>query len=306
MSQESPDTAAETIEGVDEDPAGPALHVFILEDDVDLVEVFEGWLNRHYGETVTVHTAHTIEEAEDVLADLYTLEFAIIDRTLPDGTGDELLDRLIVQFDPIMVMITGTVPGPDLVSLPIHDYFVKPVEEDRLIKGISLLEKLDAANALSSYSDARKASLLEFHLDEPDSNPVFRRFAARWEYDRLEIAVHGDEAVVYELYIGEPGVGSDEDRSPVHLSIAGGLSTDIDAMIEEGLVAAEGELVPSGDGEYAWVKRDPEELIDATDGAIGIYRFTCPVPEQYLADLEESPGDLSLTELMGVLEREYN
>lgn len=307
MAQEPPGTAtADAIEGGESDPPGPTFHVMILEDDVDLVDVFEGWLHRHYGETVNVHTAHTIEEAEDVLDTLFTLDFAIIDRTLPDGTGDELLDGLIVRFDPITIMITGTVPGPDLVSLPIHDYFVKPIEEDRLIKGLSLLEKLEAANSLEPYSDARKASLLEFHLEDPDSNPVFRRFAARWEYDRLEIAVHGEEAVVYELYIGEPGVAADEDHSDVHLSIAGGLETDVESMLEADLVAPEGELVPSGGGEYAWVKRDPEELIDASDGAIGIYRFTCAVPEQYITDLEESPGDLSLTDLMAVLEREYN
>lgn len=295
------ETAAEPTQ----ETAEPAFRIFILEDDADLVDVFEAWLHRHYGETVTVHTAHTLAEARAELADIYTLDFAIIDRSLPDGDGDELLDALIAQFDPILVMITGTVPGPDLISLPIHDYFVKPIEEDRLLKGLSLLEKLDAAGALTEYSDARKASLLEYHLEDPDASPVFRRFAARWEYDRLEIATHGDEAVVYELYLGTPEM-TESDAPEVHLSIAGGLAPDIQDLIQEGEIAAEGELVPSGEGDYAWVKREPREQIDTSDGAIGIYRFTCPVPEQYLTDLEESPGQLSLTELMAVLEAEYN
>lgn len=284
----------------------PNFHVFVLEDDEALVEVIEAWLHRHYGEGVTVHTAFSLGGAEAVLEDLYTLDFAIIDRKLPDGHGDELLDPLIERFDPIMVMITGTVPGPELISLPIHDYFVKPIEEDRLINGLSLLEKLAAANSLQAYSDARKASLLEYHLDDPDSNPLFRRFAARWEYDRLEVATYDEEAVVYELYIGPPGADADADSAAVQLSVAGGLNEDVDTLLSDGAIAAEGELVPSGDGEYAWVKHDAGDRIDTSDGAIGIYRFSCPVPEEYVTDLETSPGDLSLTDLMAVLEQEYN
>ncbi len=307
MAQTPPEATSDT-RSAEEDSAGgvPLFRVFILEDDEDLVSLIEAWLHRHYGEEVTVHSAHTLEAAETVLEDLYTLDFAIIDRSLPDGDGDELLDVLIGRFDPIMVMITGTTPGPELISLPIHDYFVKPIDEDRLIKGLSLLEKLAAANSLEAFTDARKASLLEYHLEDPDSNPVFRRFAARWEYDRLEIAVHGDEALVYELYIGGPGEGRDPDHSSVHLSIAGGLNTDIESLMAAEAIAAEGELVPSGDGDYAWVNRRPAEQIDTSDGTIGIYRFTCQVPEQYLTELADSPGDLSVTEVLSILEQEYN
>ena len=52
-----------------------------------------------------------------------------------------------------------------------------------------------------------------------------------------------------------------------------------------------------------WDSGSPGSILIPVDG---IYRFTCPVPEQYLTDLEESPGDISLTDLMAVLEREYN
>jgi CheY-like chemotaxis protein len=290
----------------DGDAAPPGFRVFVLEDDADLVDVIEAWLHRQYGESVTVHTAHTLAEAETELEDLVTIDFAIIDRKLPDGHGDELLDSLIDRFDPILVMITGTVPGPDLIGLPIHDYLVKPVDEAELLNGLSLLEKLEAANALSAYSDARKASLLEYHLEDPDSNPLFRRFAARWEYDRLEVATYGDTAVVYELYIGRPGGESDPETAAVQLSVTGGLDAEVADLLAEGVLAAEGELVPSGGDDYAWVKHSPEDLIDTSDGAIGIYRFTCPVPEQYVADLESRPAEVSLTDLMAVLEAEYN
>jgi CheY-like chemotaxis protein len=296
--------AARTDEGGE--PPAPSFRVFVLEDDAALVDVLEAWLHGHYGDTVTVHTAHNLAEAEAELADLLTLDFAIIDRKLPDGTGDELLDSLIERFDPITVMITGTVPGPDLISLPIHDYFVKPIDEDELLNGLSLLEKLEAANSLQAYSDARKASLLEYHLDEPDANPLFRRFAARWEYDRLEVATYDGEAVVYELYIGAPGADADPDEASVQLSVAGGLAEPVEDLLAEGVLAAEGELVPSGGTDYAWVKHEGEDPIDTSDGAIGIYAFACPVPEEHVTDLESSPGELSLTDLMAVLEAEYN
>jgi len=295
---------ARTDEG--EGPPAPNFRVFVLEDDAALVDVLEAWLHKQYGDTVTVHTAHSLAEAESVLEELLTLDFAIIDRKLPDGNGDELLDSLIDRFDPITVMITGTVPGPDLISLPIHDYFVKPIDEDQLLNGLSLLEKLEAANALQAYSDARKASLLEYHLDDPDANPLFRRFAARWEYDRLEVATYEDAAVVYELYIGQPGSDADPAEASVQLSVAGGLNTPVEDLLAEGALVAEGELVPSGGTDYAWVKHESDEPIDTSDGAIGIYRFSCPVPEEYVTDLESPPGDLALTDLMAVLEQEYN
>lgn len=301
---QSPDVAS--TDRPDGESGVPAFQVFILEDDADLVEVLEAWLHRHYGDAVTVHDAQTLAEAEEVIEERYTLDVAIIDRKLPDGTGDEILDPLIDQFDPIRVMITGTIPGPDLISLPIHDYLVKPIDEDQLINELSLLEKLQAANALAAYSDARKASLLEYHLEDPDSNPLFRRFAARWEYDRLEVATYGDSAVVYELYIGRPGADADPTEAAVQLSVAGGLNTDAETLLEEGVIAAEGELVPSGGGDYAWVKHGPDDLIDTNDGAIGIYQFTCPVPEEYVTDLESTPEDLALTDLLAVLEQEYN
>lgn len=284
----------------------PSFRVFILEDDGDLVDVFEAWLHGHYGSSVTVHSAGTLAEAAEVLEPLYRLDFAIIDRSLPDGEGEELLDELIATFDPILVMITGTVPGPELVGLPIHDYLIKPVDEERLIKGLSLLEKLEASGSLSDYSEARKASVLEYYLENPEANPVFRRFAARWEYDRLEIAVYDGEPVVYELYLGNSGQGAQAGGSDVYISIAGGLSMDLASLLDEGVIAAEGELVPSGGGDYAWVKRDPDATIDTGDGTIGIYQFTCPVPEQYLTDLHTSPVGLSLSELTSILEAEYN
>ncbi|WP_226481326.1 response regulator [Natrinema amylolyticum] len=278
-------------------------HVLIVEDDEDLAELLSVWTRACFGRDARIRVAHSVADGRAQLDAQGTLDVVLLDRRLPDGAGRDLLDSITNRFDAITLMITAVSPESDIIDIPIDDYLVKPIDEETLVTKLSLLEKLDAANALEPYTDSRKASLLEFHLDAPKENPLFRRFAARWSYDRLEIAVVDGRPVVYELYTGGRRAG-DDDRE-VHVSIAGTLAAAVDPLLEAGEIEPVGELLPSGDG-FAWIRANGTGPIESDDGAIAIYGFTCETPERYVTDDGGPPAGTTGRELTSVLESAFD
>ncbi|WP_222919828.1 response regulator [Natrinema sp. SYSU A 869] len=273
-------------------------HVLIVEDDEDLAELLCVWTRDCFGRDARIRVAHSVADGRTQLDAQATLDVVLLDRQLPDGPGRELLDSVTSWFDTITLMITAVSPESDIIDLPIDDYLVKPIDKETLVTKLSLLEKLDAATALAPYTDSRKASLLEFHLDAPEENPLFRRFAARWPPNRLEIAVVDGHPVVYELYTGGQRAGDDRE---IHVSIAGTLAADIDPLLKAGEIEPVGELLPSGD-DYALIQVNDTDPIESNDGAIVIYDFTCETPERYVTDDGGRPPGMSARELTTVLE----
>lgn len=290
--------------GADAAPSTAATrHVLVVEDDDGVARLVERWVRNFYGESATVHVEQTVADSKARLESLPSLDVAIVDRKLPDGTGKDVLAAMTGQFDPITLIITGSSPESEIIKLPINDYVIKPLDEETLFKQLSLLEKLQAANALQEYSDARKASLLEYHLDDPEGNPLFRRFAAKWSYDYLEVAHFGDQVLVYELYVGD--ATDDVEDGDTHVSIAGSLDPSVRQLLDAGELEPMGELVPSSDG-YGWMEAEGRDLIDTGEGSIGIYRFTADTPEQYISPLDSDADSASCVELTDILENEFN
>lgn len=252
-----------------------AREILIVEDDADLAALLETWITGAYQDSVSVTVATSIDRAIERLGSLASLDIVLLDRRFPEGSGDSLLDMLHSRFDPIVVMITGVSPEEGIIRLPITDYLVKPIDEEGLLKRLSLLEKLEVTGVLTEYTDARKASLLEYHLEDPEEHPLFRRFAARWSYDRLEVADDGEQTFVYELYTG---------MEEVSVSVSGSLVRPLADLIASEDIAPVGELVPSGDG-YAWIDRTGDEPVDPPGAGYAIYEFSCHTPEQHV-----SPG----------------
>lgn len=275
--------------------------MLIVEDDEEVAKLLQTWAQQFYDETVTIHVEQTVADSKATLDSLPALDIAILDRKLPDGTGNDILEAMTGTFDAITLMITGSSPESEIIQLPINDYVIKPIDEETLVKQLSLLEKLKAANALAQYSDARKASLLEYHLDDPEENPLFRRFAAKWSYDYLEIAHFDDQIVVYELYVGD----TTADDGNTHVSIAGSLAPNLRELLGAGEIEPVGELVPSREG-YGWMQTEGDGLIDASDDSIAIYRFTSDTPEQYITTLDTEKDSTTRLELTDILESEFN
>ena len=308
MSTDPPDTDGHSLP-TETSPETSPRQVLIVEDDEELAGLLRVWLRDLTGETASIRVANTIADARALLESGSALDIVLLDRRLPDGTANDLLETTC-QFDAITVMITAVSPGSDLIRYPVDDYLVKPIDNETLVTKLSLLEKLRASNALEPYTDARKASLLEYHLDSPQETPLFRRFAARWSYDRLEIAHCGGQAVVYELYADE--TTADRDDGSIRVSITGTLADDIDDLLDDDAVEPVGELLPSGD-DYAWIQADGDRIDrDPESDSIAIYGFTCETPEQYVADdpvagsSDAGATELNHVELASILESGFN
>lgn len=259
--------------------------VLIVEDDDQLAELLSFWIDEHSLATNTITVSTTLEEATEDLGKLGSLDLVLLDRRLPEGMGDELLATITAEFDPIVLMITGVQPTEGLIRLPITDYLVKPVDEGELVERIALLEKLDAAGVLAEYTEARKAALLEHHLDDPSSSPLFRRFASRWDYDRLEVAITETDDYVYELYLG--------DGDTVSVSIVGHLTTSPTELVDGGSLTHVGDVIPTGDW-YAWVDAPSGGDLSIPDSGYAVCEFVDDTPETLIEPIDgRPPGDVA-------------
>lgn len=116
--------------------------VLVVEDERELATLFENWLS----ETYDVRTAFS---AADALAELdESVDVVLLDRRLPEESGDTVLDRIRDDnYDCKVAMVTAVDPDFDTLELGFDAYVVKPIERDELEALVSRLI------ARSLYSD---------------------------------------------------------------------------------------------------------------------------------------------------------
>lgn len=101
--------------------------VLIVEDEDQLVELYSKWLNKKY----EVVKASSGSEATDKMDS--SIDVVLLDRGLPDSSGEELAGKFKDYFDCQVVFLTAQDPEVEIVDMDIDDYLVKPVSEDELI-----------------------------------------------------------------------------------------------------------------------------------------------------------------------------
>jgi len=114
--------------------------VLIVEDNVDLAEMFAQWL----ADTYAVQVAHTGAEAVEQFDE--AVDVILLDRKLPNFDAAELTDELrrsVVrndyETDCLIALITSLSPDENVLDVPHDAYFEKPVREEELVE---LLEYL--------------------------------------------------------------------------------------------------------------------------------------------------------------------
>lgn len=107
--------------------------VLVVEDDAALADLYVAWLD---GEC-DVRVAHDGREA---LAAVEGASVVLLDRGLPDMTGDEVLARIDERdLDVPVAMVTGTEIERDAVVSAPHEHVTKPVSPERLRRTVSIL-----------------------------------------------------------------------------------------------------------------------------------------------------------------------
>jgi DNA-binding response OmpR family regulator len=108
--------------------------VLLVDDDPGIVEVYEAFLVDHYEVLTATSGAEGIERIDD------RVDVALLDRRMPEMSGDELLGELRARGHRIPVaMLTAVTPDSDIIELPFDDYLEKPIGGDELRKQVAVL-----------------------------------------------------------------------------------------------------------------------------------------------------------------------
>ncbi len=169
--------------------------VLVVDDERDIADLYTAWLEESYA----VRTAYGAQEALDKTDG--ELDVVLLDRQMPEMTGDEVLERIRErELDCRVVMVTAVDPDFDIVDMPFDDYLTKPVMLEELRDAVERMstrdeydEKVQDFFALS----AKKATL------EAQKDPVELRNNEEYEQLDQRVAHLREEADETVAEIGE-------------------------------------------------------------------------------------------------------
>lgn len=131
--------------------------ILIVEDNARLAEKYAEMLAEH-----DVRVATTGREAFRALDD--AADIVVLDRGLPDVSGDDVLDEINRRHpDCGVVIVTATDPDFDILDMGFDDYLIKPVTEAELGRSVDLIFKRTSyeARLQDLFALSTKLSLLE-------------------------------------------------------------------------------------------------------------------------------------------------
>lgn len=141
-----------------ESTVGESPRILIVEDDKGLAGLYSHWLNDGF----TTNIAHNCTAA---YGHFFTpLDVIVLDRNLPDGSGDELLTEIReLGLDCRVVMVTGKKPTIDIVDMEFDEYLRKPITEEELRSTVTrLIEQKNFREKFIEYNRLKaKKSLLK-------------------------------------------------------------------------------------------------------------------------------------------------
>jgi len=165
--------------------ADPPL-VLVVEDEPDLADLYATWLKDEY----RVRVAYGGREALDELDD--EVDVALLDRRMPDLSGDEALEAIRARgVDCRVAMVTAVEPDFDILEMGFDDYLVKPVSRDALKETVeNLLRRNSYDEGIQElFSLASKKALLESEKDAVslEKNAEYQELSERVAELRAEL-----------------------------------------------------------------------------------------------------------------------
>jgi DNA-binding response OmpR family regulator len=164
-----------------------AATVLVVDDETEVADVYALKLEREYDVRVAYGGQEALEKADGV-------DVVLLDRRMPDVSGDEVLAELRDREDDYrVIMITAVDPDFDIIEMPFDDYLCKPVESADLLGAVEQQLAADAYDdRLTEYYEVTsKLALLEAEktpqeLDENEDVAALRERADRLESEMAE------------------------------------------------------------------------------------------------------------------------
>ena len=152
--------------------------VLVVEDERDLADLYATWLRDEYRVRVAYGGREAIDELDD------EVDIALLDRRMPDLSGDETLEAIREEgVDCRVAMVTAVEPDFDVVEMGFDDYLVKPVSRDALKDTVEnlLLRNTYDEGIQELFALASKKALLESEKDPAtlDANEEYRELSER-------------------------------------------------------------------------------------------------------------------------------
>ena len=138
--------------------------VLVVDDEPDLVDLYATNLSGEY----EVRRAYGGEEALELIGDSEAFDVALIDRRMPDVSGDEVLERLAETSPECRVaMVTAVEPDFDVIDMPFDEYLVKPITRSDIQDTVRRLLDLESyrAKRQEGFTLASKVAALRAHKD---------------------------------------------------------------------------------------------------------------------------------------------
>lgn len=161
--------------------------VLIVEDERDIVETYELWLDERY----EVRTAGSGDEGLQHLDD--SVDVVLLDRKMPGPSGDELLERIRERgLDCRVAMVTAVEPDFDILEMGFDTYLSKPVRREQLTETVEeLLTRSEYDSLLQEYyALIEKQATLEATKSEGTlaESEEYRRLSAETEELRGQLS----------------------------------------------------------------------------------------------------------------------
>ena len=156
--------------------------VLVVDDEEGLVDLYATFLETKYD----VRTATSGEEALQEIDD--AVDVALLDRRMPDMTGDQVLAKFRERSLTTQVaMLTGVDPDVDIVDMAFDDYMTKPAEKSDLIGLVETLLKRATYDERSQelFSLASKKAALE--LENKDQTEEYEQLIERLQKVREDV-----------------------------------------------------------------------------------------------------------------------
>ena len=162
------------------------VRVLVVDDEKEVADAYALRLRN----ICDIEAAYSGAEALATV-DEETIDIVLLDRRMPEMSGDEVLQRLDERgFEGRVIMLTAIDPGFDVLDLPFDDYLRKPVEREGLEAAIDHHRTVLAYDLLGEYfsQESKRAVIAaEIPAEERDSNERYREVEA--EVETLEARI---------------------------------------------------------------------------------------------------------------------